>query len=106
LLRIGERFPVVGTLPSVPYFVFLSRAARPRRVEIWPIALGQPLPTVPVPLLAGDADVPLDLQQAFVTIYELFSYDRAADHSGPLPVPLAPAQAAWVQTRLRERGLP
>lgn len=100
LLRIGERFPVAGTLPSTPYFVFLSRASRRRRVEIWPVPLEQPLPTTPVPLLAGDADVPLDLQQAFQTVYELFSYDRAVDHSQPPPVPLTPDQAAWATTRL------
>lgn len=101
LLRIGERFPVAGVLPSVPYFVFLSRASGRRRVEIWPIPLEQPLPTTPVPLLPGDPDVPLDLQQAFHTIYDLFSYDRAADHSKPPPVPLAPDQAAWAEARLR-----
>ncbi len=105
LLRIGERFPVAGALPSVPYFVFLSRASKRRRVGIWPIPLEQPLPTVPVPLLAGDADVPLDLQHAFDTIYDLFSYDRAADHSGRPAEPLTPDQAAWVESRLRAAGL-
>jgi hypothetical protein len=105
LLRIGERFPVAGILPSVPYFVFLSRANPRRRVEIWPIPLEQPLPTVPVPLLPGDADVSLDVQQAFDTIYDLFSYDRAADHSGAPPVPLAPEQTAWVAARLQAVGL-
>ena len=55
LLRVGERFPLAGPLPSVPYFVFLSRVNRRPRVEVWPIPLEQPLPTVPVPLLPGGA---------------------------------------------------
>jgi hypothetical protein len=101
LLRVGNRFPVAGTLPSVPYFVFLSRADRRPRVEVWPIALHQPLPTVPVPLLPGDPDVAIDLQQAFQTIYELFAYDQAADHSGPPPIPLSPEQTQW-----EEQGKP
>ena len=105
LLRVGERFPLAGPLPSVPYFVFLSRVTRRPRVEIWPIPLDQPLPTVPVPLLPGDPDVMLDLQQALQTIYEWYGYDRAADHAGEPPLPLAPEQQAWADERLRAAGL-
>ncbi len=101
LLRIGDRFPVRGPLPSVPYFIFLSRACRRPRLEVWPLALDQPLPTVAVPLLPGDADVTLDLQLTLNTAYELFSYDMATDHSGPPTVPLDAAQSEWVEQRLR-----
>ena len=105
LLRVGERFPLAGPLPSVPYFVFLSRANRRPRVEVWPIPLEQPLPAVPVPLLPGDSDVPLDLQQALQTIYDWYSYDRAADHSGEPAVQLAPEQQAWADEWLRAAGM-
>lgn len=102
LLRTGQRYPVVGTLPSVPYFVFLSRANQRPRLEVWPIALDQPLPTVPVPLLPDDPDVKLDLQQALHTIYDLFGYDEAVDHRKPPRVPLPPEQTAWVEEQLKE----
>jgi uncharacterized protein DUF4058 len=105
LLRIGERFPVTTPLPSVPYFVFLSRANRRPRVETWPIALDQPLPTIPIPLLTGDSDILLDIQLAFQTIYRLFKYHRAADHSGAPRAPLSPEQATWAEERLRLTGL-
>ncbi|MCY2989048.1 MAG: DUF4058 family protein [Planctomycetota bacterium] len=105
LLRIGERFPLAGPLPSVPYFVFVSRATRRPRVEVWPIPLEQPLPTVPVPLLPSDADVPLDLQEAIQSIYEWFSYEQVVDHSGEPTVPLAADQQAWAAARLRAAGL-
>jgi hypothetical protein len=105
LLRIGERFPVASTLPSVPYFVFLSRANRRPKVETWPIALDQTLPQVPVPLLAGDDDVFLDLQLALNTVYDLFAYDQAANHSGNAPVPLAPDQLAFAENRLKQAGM-
>jgi hypothetical protein len=100
LLRVGQRFPVAGTLPSVPYFVFLSRADRRPRVEVWPISLEQRLPTVPVPLLPGDADVSLDLQQALQNIYDLFSYDQAVDHNAALAIPLSDEHMRWVAERL------
>ena len=96
---------MAGPLPSVPYFVFLSRANRRPRVEVWPIPLEQPLPAVPVPLLPGDSDVPLDLQQALQTIYDWYSYDRVADHSGEPAVRLAPEQQAWADERLRAAGM-
>ena len=105
LLRIGERFPVTTPLPSVPYFVFLSRANRRPRIETWPIALDQPLPTIPISLLAGDPDVTLDIQSALQTIYRLFKYHRAADHSGTPREPLSPEQTAWAEERLRLAGL-
>jgi hypothetical protein len=105
LLRAGERFPVVGTLPSAPYFVFLSRASRRPRLEIWPIALEAALPKIGVPLLPGDPDVELDLQLAMQTIYELFSYGQLEDHSPAPPHALSPEQAAWVGERLRAAGM-
>lgn len=105
LLRIGERFPAPNLLPSVPYFVFLSRANRRPRIEAWPISLDQPLPIVPVPLLNGDADVMLDLQLAFNTIYEHFSYERATRHSGRPVVHLSEEQQLWADECLRKAGL-
>lgn len=105
LLRAGQRFPVAGRLPSAAYFVFLSRAQRRPRTEIWPIALEHSLPTVGVPLLAGDDDVPLDLQLALETIYSLFHYERVANHQGLPPLALPDEQMAWVDERLRAKGL-
>jgi hypothetical protein len=105
LLRVGERFPVVGILPSVPYFVFLSRVPERPRVEVWPIRLDQPLPEILIPLLPGDSDVQLDLQSALNTVYELFGYDVAANHQGDPPAPLAPEWSEWATARLRVAGI-
>ncbi len=105
LLRIGQRFPLSGILPSVPYFVFVSRRNTRPKEEIWPIALDQPLPPVPVPLLAGDLDVHLDLQRALNTVYELFGYDTAADHRGDPALPLPPEWSTWAHERLRVAGI-
>lgn len=105
LLRIGERFPVRGPLPSVPYFVFLSRAHRRPRLDVWPIALNQPLPTVHVPLAVGDDDTTLDLQQALTTAYNGYGYDDAVDHSSQPTVPLDAAQSEWTEGCLRQAGM-
>ena len=61
-------------------------------MEVWPIQLDQPIPTVPVPLLNGDADAPLDLQLAFSTIYDLLGYGIDIDYTQPPPVRLTPEE--------------
>jgi hypothetical protein len=104
LIRVGRRFPVARKLPRAPYFVFLSRAGRRRQIEVWPIRLDQPLPTVPVPLLSGDPDVPLDLQAALTTVYTIFGYDETIDYSRPPPGRLPAKESSWVDQRLREAG--
>lgn len=104
MLRDGERFPVSGPLPSVPYFVFLSRAELRPRIEIWPIPLDAPLPSVAVPLLAPDPDVILEMQLALQTVYDLYHYDADIDYSQPAPLPLSGEQADWADKLLRSSG--
>jgi hypothetical protein len=101
LLRGGQRVPMRQALPSLPYFVFVGRFEQRPMVDVYPISLDQPLPTVKVPLLPGDADCPLDLQQAFTTIYDALRYDLVVDYSQPPEVPLAAEAAAWAEERVR-----
>lgn len=105
LLRVGERFPVAGPLPSVPYFVFLSRRERRPKIEVWPVALDAPLPSVPVPLLPQDPDGSLDLQLALRGVYDLYHYEADIDYTSPPPLALSPEQAEWADKLLRESGL-
>jgi len=101
LLRRGERLPMRQPLPAAPYFVFLSRAENRPLTDTWPIALGESLPVVPVPLLDDDPDVPLDLQLAFNTVYDTLGYDLIADYTRPPDVPLEGEAAAWAAERVR-----
>jgi hypothetical protein len=105
LLRKGRRVPMEGQLPPAPYFVFLSRADQRPVTDVWPIRLDQPLPTVPVPLLAGDADARLDLQQALMMAYDECGLVDIIDYTKPPEVPLTPEQSAWVAHHLHAAGL-
>lgn len=100
LLRQGNRVPMQRELPDQPYFIFLSRAEARPLTEVWPIALSEGLPTVPVPLLAGDPDVPLDLQDAFAEVYDTVHYERAIDYNQPPEVTLAEREARWAAETL------
>lgn len=100
LLRMGTRAPLLIELPESDYFVFLTRAERSDLTETWPIDVRDPLPVVPVPLLPGDDDVPLDLGHALRTIYDEARYDLSIDYS-ELPVPpLNEEDAAWARELL------
>jgi Protein of unknown function (DUF4058) len=103
-LRVGTRFPTAQPLPIFPYFVFVSRAERRHEVEVWPIALQQLLPVVSIPLLPGDAPVPLDLQQALSVVYEIIGYDELLDYAQPPPGPLTAGEVSWVEEQLRRAG--
>jgi hypothetical protein len=98
---MGQRVPMVNRLPSTPYFVFLSRAQHRPLTEIWPISMREPLPPVPVPLRGGDADVPLDLQSAFATVYDVFAYDLSIDYAQPPETPLSDDDIEWAAGLLR-----
>jgi hypothetical protein len=97
--------PMRGALPSVPYFVFLSRAGLRPLTEVWPITLDQPLPEIPVPLLPDDADAKLDLQRALTIVYDECELRYMIDYCKSPEVPLSPEQEAWVDERLRAAGL-
>jgi Protein of unknown function (DUF4058) len=100
LLRKGQRVPMQQPLPDEPYFVFLSRVEERPITEVWPVALRHTLPTVPVPLLAGDADVQLDLQRVFDQVYDTVGYDLAIDYRRPLEVAMADDEARWMAENL------
>jgi hypothetical protein len=105
LLRKGRRVPMQGTLPSVPYFVFVCRVELRLLTEIWPITLDQPLPEIKVPLLQGDDDAAMDLQKAVKSVYDENRFSSVIDYSRPPDVPLSPEQTAWVNEHLRAAGL-
>jgi hypothetical protein len=62
------------------------------------------LPVVPLPLLPGDADMALDLQDAVNGIYDSFGYQFIIDYSNDPKPRLTPAQAKWSAEWLRRRG--
>jgi hypothetical protein len=61
------------------------------------------LPTVPVPLLQDEADVRLDLQQAFTSVYDAFHYELTVDYTRVPEVPLRLDEEEWAKQSL---GIP
>jgi len=71
---------------------------------VYPMSLKEPLATIEIPLLPGDAGVLLDLQAVFDRCYDEGPYAREIDYSESQIVPaLSADQAAWVKEILRNR---
>lgn len=100
LLRRGQRVLSHSRIPSSHYFITLTRASADI-TEIWALTFQDPLPVVPTPLRAPDADVALDLSRALNTIYERAAYDLSINYNEPPPPPaLLPEEEAWVRQQV------
>ena len=100
LVRRGRRIFEHVELIGAPYLVTVTRAGRPA-TEAWPIGLREPLPRIPIPLLAEDPDGVVDLQQALEYIQDMGRYASSLDYGEPPPPPLLTAEdAAWAQERV------
>lgn len=105
LLRRGKHPLPHPRIPSTAYRATLTRA-QASTAEVWPIALRDPLPVLPVPLRAPDRDVPLELAPAVATIYDEAAYDLSVDYTQlPPPPPLSAEDTAWLEAQLRTAGL-
>jgi hypothetical protein len=110
LLRAGAPPPM--RLPGLPnhdtppgdYRILVARGRRRPLAEVYPFAVTEPIPTVPLPLRDTD-EVPLDLQAALQRIYERAGYALRVDYrQDPVP-PLRVSAAEWADVLLRRRGL-
>jgi len=100
LLRGGRRLPMREPLPPGDYYAFVSREWQRPQVEVYAWPLSHALPSVPVPLTGGDADVTLDLQAIFTTVYDRAGYDYSLDYRRPVEPSLSDPEAGWVEARL------
>ena len=105
LLRGGTRMPPAHEYSAGEYFVALFRMTRPGKCGPWPIGLRDPLPTVPVPLLPGEADLRLDLAPLVNAIYVGSNYGFSINYALPLsPQSKNRDDAQWLEELLRSAG--
>ena len=109
LLRQGEH-TVAAPLESLlgrsewDYLVCLHRSTEPYHYEYWPIQLQDRLPRVKVPLLSGDPDVVLDLQEVFNRTYDAGAYNNELDYNSSPPIALRGGDASWADELLKQQG--
>jgi len=102
LLRSGKHLPM--KLPEGKegqYRILVSRAHQRPRADVYAFALRQSIPDFPVPLLRGDAEPTVPLNQLVHEMYDRAGYDLAIDYSRPLKPPLTPEDNEWAVALLQ-----
>jgi hypothetical protein len=99
----GYRLEMEQDLPSADFYVFLSRANRRPKCDVYAWSIRHPLPKIPIPLLEPDPDILLDVPALFTLAYDRGRYARSLDYTKPLDLPLAPNDRAWAENLARGR---
>lgn len=95
LLACGQRLPTAEPYPQDDYYAFVARADRRPLCDVYHWCVRQPLPPVPIPLYAGDADVIVELQSVFTEAFARGGYEERL-HYGIAPrVRLSQADRQW-----------
>jgi len=107
LTRHGDRstvFPLahLARRYRTLYLAWGRRSWRPAKIEVYPLPLREPLPTIGIPLIESHADAPLDLQAIVTLCYRNGRYDDI-DYRRGLQPPLPPEEAAWAEYLLQSR---
>lgn len=97
LLRQGEPMPVVGSIER-GYQILVSRADRRPEADLYLFDLKDSIPSVPMPLRAGEPEPIIHLQQLVNQVYERARFDLAIDYAQPVKPALSTDEIAWVKS--------
>lgn len=102
LIRAGKRPQLSGPIRRGHYHALISRADRRPACEVYSWTVRQPLPKLPIPLRAPDADSQIDLQAALRTAYDRGHYERMICYSDVPPRPIFDDEhVQWIAERAR-----
>ncbi|MEM7129360.1 MAG: DUF4058 family protein [Chloroflexota bacterium] len=104
LLRAGRPMPM--TVPEENHYrIVVSRARRRPSADFYLFSVRQPIPDIPVPLLQGDEEPAIKLNQILHELYDQSGYDMDIDYAqAPPPPTFAEENTQWVK-EVAQRGL-
>jgi len=100
LLRAGRPLPIRGNAPTGQYRILISRAVQRPKATIYPVSLSDPVPDLPIPLLAGDSEPILPLNQLLHELYDQAGYDLAIRYDKSPTPELSTDEALWMKALL------
>jgi hypothetical protein len=111
LLRGGDPPPIyvqsgteTGGVPG-DFRILIARAGRRMAADLYAWTARDPVPSFPLPLRTGEAELEVDLQSVLQRLYDRGRYRMQIDYRREPVPPLAPDDAAWADHLLREKGL-
>jgi Protein of unknown function (DUF4058) len=100
LLRGGKPFPIASQHLG-DYRILICRGNERPRGDLYAFELRQPIPTIPIPLVPGEAEPILNLQSLLHRVYDKGRYQLAIDYTRRLQPKLSEADCQWVETLLK-----
>ncbi len=95
LLRGGPRMPMEHLKPC-DYYALVSRVDERPQAGVWPMQIADPLPIVPIPLVAPHPDAKLNLKAVLDRVYDAAGYEDYIYLGEPRP-PLTAEQNHWAR---------
>lgn len=95
LLREGEPMPMNGGKTESDYRIMVSRGSTRPRAQLYPFNLRQPIPSFHLPLLPGDDEPAVELNQILQALYGRARYDLSLDYTQPPIPPLRVEDSDW-----------
>ena len=105
LVRQGQPMPAQGYDGDAPYRHLVSRGPTRPAAALYPFGLQSPIPDVAVPLLAGDAEPKIPLNELLHNLYRDDYYANYVDYGADPEGSLSDDDRAWLDRMLREQGL-
>jgi hypothetical protein len=101
LLLNGSGIRLGAPFPTGDYFTLVSRSNQRDNCDVYAWSVRHALPTVPIPLLRPDPDIPLDLATVAARAYDQGRYGRLVNYATPIDLTsLAPVDREWAATQL------
>jgi hypothetical protein len=98
LLRDGKPMPLTTPQPvESAYRILLSRGESRPRAKLYGFGVREPIPAIPIPLLAKDPEPSLNLNAVLHALYERARFDLRLDYTKPPLPPLGKEDAAWAR---------
>lgn len=100
-LLAGPRMPLAGPLPPGDFYAYVTRGDGRSMCQVFAWSFRRRPPTIPLPLLPPDPDVPLDLAAVYATAHQRGRYRERLDYRAALALPLAPEARSWLENQAR-----
>jgi hypothetical protein len=97
--------PVIGPRVQSDYRILISRGTQRPRAYLIVFTLRQPIPPFTLPLLPGEEEPEVALNQILHALYGRARFDLRLDYTQPPVPPLSDANTAWAQELIQASGL-
>lgn len=101
LLRAGEPMPVISRPIQSDYRILVSRGSKRPHAQLYPFNLRQPIPSFHLPLLPGDDEPLVNLNNILHALYTRARFDLRLDYAQPPVPPLRLEDEPWAKELLQ-----